>query len=182
MTTRGPAGDAAWMSDFTVSASEFRALYERLRRASEQGPADRLGRAEQHLVGGGGGGRQRCLARSDGVAGSADSDLGGARQPRSRRSPDDVLGGRPGPRLRVVLRHRPAGDEHPRQRRQPHRRALPCDVRRKALQRHRRGHRDRGRERPSSPSTSSARGSSAAACCSTSRVCAGCRGWSLVTT
>ena len=31
------------MSDFTVSAAEFRALYERLRRASEQGPADRLG-------------------------------------------------------------------------------------------------------------------------------------------
>ena len=31
------------MSDFTVSAAEFRALYQRLRRASEQGPADRLG-------------------------------------------------------------------------------------------------------------------------------------------
>jgi kynurenine formamidase len=31
------------MSDFTVSADEFRALYERLRRASEQGTADRLG-------------------------------------------------------------------------------------------------------------------------------------------
>ena len=39
----GPGGDAAWMSDFTVSAAEFRALYQRLRRASEQGPADRLG-------------------------------------------------------------------------------------------------------------------------------------------
>jgi kynurenine formamidase len=31
------------MSDFTVSAAEFRTLYERLRRSSEQGPADRLG-------------------------------------------------------------------------------------------------------------------------------------------
>ena len=31
------------MSDFSVSAAEFRALYQRLRRASEQGPADRLG-------------------------------------------------------------------------------------------------------------------------------------------
>jgi len=31
------------MSEFRVSAAEFRALYERLRRSSEQGPADRLG-------------------------------------------------------------------------------------------------------------------------------------------
>ena len=31
------------MSDFTVSTAEFRALYERLRRGCEQGPADRLG-------------------------------------------------------------------------------------------------------------------------------------------
>jgi hypothetical protein len=31
------------MSDFTLSAAEFRALYERLRRASAQGPADRRG-------------------------------------------------------------------------------------------------------------------------------------------
>ncbi len=31
------------MSDYTVSTGEFRALYERLRRVSEQGPADRLG-------------------------------------------------------------------------------------------------------------------------------------------
>ena len=38
-----PAGDAALMSDFTVSAAEFRALYERLRRRSEQGSADRRG-------------------------------------------------------------------------------------------------------------------------------------------
>jgi kynurenine formamidase len=31
------------VGDFALSAAEFRALYERLRRASEQGPADRLG-------------------------------------------------------------------------------------------------------------------------------------------
>ena len=31
------------MSDFALSEAEFRALYERLRRTSAQGPADRLG-------------------------------------------------------------------------------------------------------------------------------------------
>jgi kynurenine formamidase len=31
------------MSEFSMSAAEFRALYERLRRSSEQGPADRRG-------------------------------------------------------------------------------------------------------------------------------------------
>src|ERR1700733_16194175 len=31
---RRPTGDAAWMSEFAMSEAEFRALYERLRRAS----------------------------------------------------------------------------------------------------------------------------------------------------
>jgi kynurenine formamidase len=40
---RRPTGDAAWMSDFTMGEAEFRALYERLRRASAWVPADRRG-------------------------------------------------------------------------------------------------------------------------------------------
>jgi kynurenine formamidase len=39
----GPTGDAAWMSDFAMSEAAFRALYERLRRASAWVPADRRG-------------------------------------------------------------------------------------------------------------------------------------------
>jgi kynurenine formamidase len=40
---RRPTGEAAWMSDFAMSEAEFRALYERLRRASVWVPADRRG-------------------------------------------------------------------------------------------------------------------------------------------
>jgi kynurenine formamidase len=40
---RRPAGDAGWMSDFAMSEAEFRALRERLRRASAWTPADRRG-------------------------------------------------------------------------------------------------------------------------------------------
>jgi kynurenine formamidase len=40
---RRPTGNAAWMSDFAMSEAEFRALYERLRRASAWMPADRRG-------------------------------------------------------------------------------------------------------------------------------------------
>jgi kynurenine formamidase len=38
-----PPDDAAWMSDFAMSEAEFRALHERLRRASAWVPADRRG-------------------------------------------------------------------------------------------------------------------------------------------
>jgi hypothetical protein len=40
---RRPAGDAGRMSDVAMSEAEFRALYERLRRASAWVPADRRG-------------------------------------------------------------------------------------------------------------------------------------------
>jgi Putative cyclase len=43
MTARAHAARLSWMTDFTLTAAEFRALYERLRRTSEQGPADRRG-------------------------------------------------------------------------------------------------------------------------------------------
>ena len=163
------------MSDFAMTEAEFRALHERLRRASAWVPADRRGALNN-------------ITMSDVVA--AASHVGVGRTVLLAAPIQGPAVDNPDPAVHQMA-HSADGPDRAS--------GLTFATDRLALNIH--GDADshidalchvlfdgtpttacptappRQRERPSSPSTSPARASPAAACCSTSRRCAACPGW-----
>jgi hypothetical protein len=123
------------MSDFAMSEAEFRALRERLRRASAWVPADRRGALNNITM-------SDVIAAANAVRVGRTVSLAAPIQGPAADNPD--------PAVHQMAHSTTASPTTP-----------PPPP-----------------ERPNSPSTSPARGSRAAACCSTSRGCAGCPGWS----
>ena len=143
-TQRGRTGPADRTPSGLMTEAEFRALYERLRGQLPWGPDDRRGALNYLTPDRGTRRRGRGEAGPHRVTGSPGRDPAGGRQPGTRPAFNERnAGGRR--RAGSVVRHGPDRDERPRQRRHSHRRPVPCDVRRQAVQRGARGYRRRAR-------------------------------------
>ena len=169
------------MSDFALSEAEFRALYERVRRTSAWGPGDRLGTLNNispaEVVAAASDvrdGRTVSLAAPIETRAAADNPDPAVHQMTSPADDTDGASGLSFAADRLAMNIHGNADSHID--------ALCHVIFDGKLYNGFAATPSPRRGRPSSRSTSRARGLPAVACCLTSRGCAGCRGWNRVIT